>query len=335
MLADSMLFKLFVFPGTVFSLIIVLFLFWWWRKIGAAIQGRYGPKHVGPSGTLQTIADVLKLITKESIVPEPASRWFWFMPVFSFALSFLFLSLIPFSDHWMIIDFDTSLIMLFAVMAIEPLLIFLVGWASYNKYGVAGGERAGIQMLGYEVFLALTFVPVIMMSHSWSLVGIVYAQGVSPTWATPIAHTFVNRGVWFGLVQPLALALSIIAVMMATEKKPFNIPHAEPEVLYGSSTEYGGPFYALQMLSQFLMGFLGAGLITTLYLGGWSLPFVPSAIGFVLKTLVVGTIIIWLEHSLPTMRIPQFLSVAWRKLVPLAFLNIFITLIIMEVLGWA
>lgn len=334
MLADSLLFKLFVFPGTVFSLVVVLFLFWWWRKVGAAIQSRYGPKHVGPAGTLQTIADVVKLIAKESIIPEKASRWFWFMPVFSFVLSFLFLSLIPFTDHWVILDFDTSLIMLFAVMAIEPLLIFLVGWASYNKYGLAGGERAGIQMLAYEVFLALTFVPIIMLSHSWSLVGIVYAQGVSPTWATPVAHTFVNRGVWFAVVQPLALLLSVIAVMMAMHIKPFDIPDAEPEVIYGASTEYGGPFYALQMLSHFLMMFLGSGLIVSMFFGGWEGPYLPHIAWFVLKTLTVGTTIMFIQHSMPRLRLSHMMEIAWKKLVPLAFLNIFITLIIMEVLGW-
>ena len=328
------------FPG------IVAYMVWAERKVAARFQDRIGPNRVGPLGLLQPIADAIKLITKESIVPKSADQIVHLLaPILILVSAFLTLAVIPFGfggkegnrlTGFTPIDLPSGLLYLIAVSSMSSLGIFLAGWSSRNKYSLLGAMRAVAQLVSYEVPQVLATIPIILWTGSLSLVAI------------------LNRQVdvdWFIFSPPgfLAFVLLTIANIAEVNRTPFDLPEAESEIIAGYHTEYSGMRFGLFFLAEYLSVFSVSCLGTILFLGGGSLPFVDfprslltdSIPSFIIVNLITTGIfftkvamyvflMFWIRVTLPRLRVDQLMSFAWKTMVPLSILNIVIAAIWQE-----
>jgi NADH-quinone oxidoreductase subunit H len=292
-----------------------LFLIWMERKVSAHMQLRPGPMEVGWHGSIQTIADALKLMGKELITPKDVDRWVYlaapiviFLPVL---LSFL---VIPFSRNLIIRDMNVGVLLILAFAALSVLAILMAGWASNNKYSVLGAIRAVAQNIAYEIPLLITLMSIILMVGSFSLVDIVAAQSKY----------------WFVLTQPLAFILYITCATAETNRAPFDLPEAESELVAGFHTEYSGMRFALFFLAEYTNMFIVSAIATVFFLGGWQGPFLPGIAWFFLKVYFVIFMLMWFRWTFPRVRFDQLITFAWKILIPLAFANLIITAFIMK-----
>ena len=289
------------------------------RKGLGRIQNRYGPNRVGPCGILQPLADGLKALTKEDIVPRTADKTVHFLaPLVLVAPVFLALAVVPMGRNMVAIDLDAGVLFFFAVGAVTELSVFMAGWSSRNKYSLLGAMRALAQMISYEVPMILSAVTVIMMAGSLSLVQIVEAQsgywGVLPRWY---------------VLTPWGLAgfvLFLIAGLAESNRSPFDLPEGESEIIAGYYTEYSGFKFALFFLGEYIGMFAISGLAITLFLGGWHAPlsfmaWVPSYLWFFGKLLALIALFIWVRGTLPRLRMDQLMNFAWKFMLPMALIN--------------
>lgn len=292
------------------------------RKGLGRIQNRYGPNRVGPWGVLQPLADGLKALTKEDVVPRAADWWVHFLaPLVLVAPAFLALAVLPMGRGMAAVDLDSGVLFFFAVGAATELSVFMAGWASRNKYSLLGAMRAMAQMISYEVPLILASVTVIMMAGSLSTVTIVHAQTGYSGW---VPHWFV--------LTPWGLAgfvLFMIAGAAESNRSPFDLPEGESEIIAGYYTEYSGFKFALFFLGEYIGMFAVSGLAITLFLGGWHAPlpfltWVPSYVWFFAKLLALIAVFIWVRGTLPRLRMDQLMNFAWKFMLPMALLNILI-----------
>jgi NADH-quinone oxidoreductase subunit H len=291
------------------------------RKGLARIQNRYGPNRVGPFGMLQPLADGLKSLTKEDIVPRSADKLVHFLaPLLLVATAFMEYAVLPIGRNMVVADLDAGVLFFFAVSAAMELSIFMAGWSSRNKYSLLGAMRAVAQMISYEVPLILSSIAVIMTAGSLSTVTIVERQaGYSGIWP----HWYV--------LTPWGLAgfiLFMIAATAESNRSPFDLPEGESEIIAGYLTEYSGFKFALFFLGEYLGMFAISGLGITLFLGGWSAPlsflaFVPSWIWFFAKLLTLIAFFIWVRGTLPRLRMDQLMNFAWKFMLPMALVVIF------------
>jgi NADH-quinone oxidoreductase subunit H len=294
---------------------------WLERKGLGRIQNRLGPNRVGPYGWFQPVADGLKMIIKEDIVPRDADQVVHFLaPVALLMPTLLAYAVLPFARNLVPLDFDAGLIFFFAVGASTELSIFMAGWSSRNKFSLLGAMRAIAQMISYEIPLIISSAAVVMIVGSLSLVAIVdhqagYLHGWIPRW-----HVFTPWG-FAGLI------LFLIASLAESNRSPFDIPEAESELVAGHLTEYSGFKYALFFLAEYLGMFSMCGLATTLFLGGWQPPmaildFVPTYVWFFTKLIGLVFLFIWVRGTLPRLRTDQLLNFAWKFMLPLSLLNL-------------
>ena len=292
------------------------------RKGLGRIQNRLGPNRVGPAGFGQFIADGLKMLTKEDIVPRTADKVIHFFAPFALLIPvFLSFAVLPFGRNMHALDFDAGLLFFFAVGAATELAIFMAGWSSRNKYSLLGAMRAIAQMISYELPLVISSLTVVMLVGSLSLVEIVHEQsrvigGFLHSW-----HVFTPWGF-------AGFALFLIAASAESNRTPFDIPEAESEIIAGYLTEYSGFKYALFFLGEYLGLFAVSSLGITLFLGGWLPPFafldfVPSWAWFFLKLLMLIALFIWVRGTLPRLRTDQLLNFAWKFMLPMTFVNVF------------
>jgi len=304
------------FPG-IFAVTTVLE-----RKGLGRIQNRLGPNRVGPLGILQPVADGIKSLTKEDIVPLSADAVVHFLaPVVLVVAVFLGFAVLPIGRNMVLADLDGGLLFFFAIGASTELSIFMAGWSSRNKYSLLGAMRAVAQMISYEVPLLLSSVVVVMITGSLSTVKIVEAQGgftgVLPHW-----YVFTPWGF-------AGFALFTVAALAETNRSPFDLPEGESELVAGYFTEYSGFKFALFFLGEYLGMFSIAGFAITLFLGGWGAPFsflgfVPSWAWFFLKLLGAIAFFIWLRGTLPRLRQDQLMNFAWKFMLPMALLNLLV-----------
>jgi NADH-quinone oxidoreductase subunit H len=290
------------------------------RKGLARMQNRYGPNRVGPFGLLQPLADGVKALTKEDLVPRGADRVVHFLaPLVLVVPVFLALAVVPVGRNMAAVDLDAGVLFFFAVGAATELSVFMAGWSSRNKYALLGAMRAIGQMISYEVPLILSAVTVIMMTGSLSTVSIVAAQaGYSGGWP----HWFV--------LTPWGLAgfvLFLIAATAESNRSPFDLPEGESEIIAGYYIEYSGFKFALFFLGEYIGMFAVSGLAITLFLGGWHAPFsfltwVPSYVWFFAKLLALIGLFIWVRGTLPRLRMDQLMNFAWKFMLPMALVNI-------------
>ena len=304
-----------------FILVLVLYLIYGLRKIMGWIQARIGPNRVGYEGLAQTVADALKLLTKEDIIPACADKWpFTIAPIIAFVPAYMVYLVIPFGkgNGWVAQDLSIGIIYISAVLSIPIVGVITAGWASNNKWSLLGAFRSAAQIVSYEVPLILAMVPAVMLSGSLSLQSIVSAQ--AGTW-----HGIIPK--WFICSQLVGFVVFMTAALAENNLTPFDIMEAESELVAGFNTEYSGMKFAFFFLAEFAGMFTLSAIAVTLFLGGWlpihpALGFIPPVIWFMGKTLVIVFVLMWIRSTLPRVRIDQMLSFGWKVLIPVALLNI-------------
>jgi NADH-quinone oxidoreductase subunit H len=290
------------------------------RKGLGRMQNRLGPNRVGPYGFLQPIADGIKSLTKEDIVPRTADRVIHFLaPVVLVVPVFLAFSVLPYGRNMVPIDLDSGVLFFFAVGSATEMAVFMAGWSSRNKYSLFGAMRAIAQMISYEIPLILSSVPVLMLVGSLSTVRIVEAQSGYSGWL-PHWHVLTPWGF-------LGFVLFMIAATAESNRSPFDIPEGESEIVAGYFLEYSGFKFALFFLGEYLGMFAISALGITLFLGGWTAPlafltWVPSYVWFFLKLLGLICGFIWVRGTLPRLRMDQLMNFAWKFMLPMALVNI-------------
>ena len=302
------------------------------RKVMGRMQLRYGPNRAGPFGLLQPIADLLKLVHKESFEPTAAINWAFiagpFLAAFTALVTF---SVIPFGPGWevsgvyipgQVADLDIALILIFAVGSIGVYGFILGGWSSDSKYALLGSMRTCAQLVSYEVSLALSVLGVVIMAGTLSLTEIVAAQ--DDTW-------------WYAAPQIVGLIVFLLAGTAETARAPFDLPEAEQELVAGYHTEYGGMRYGLFAMSEYVNLITLSALCVTLFLGGWHGPGFdgPSWTGplwFIGKLVFLLFIFIWMRTTLPRLRYDQLMRFGWKVLLPVATINAVITAVLVVAL---
>jgi NADH-quinone oxidoreductase subunit H len=292
------------------------------RKGLGRIQNRLGPNRTGPFGFLQPMADGIKSLTKEDIVPRDADHLVHLCaPILITFASFLGFAVIPIGRNMVLANLDAGLLYFFAIGALMEVAVFMAGWSSKSKYSLLGAMRAIAQMISYEMPLVLSSVPVVMAAGSLSPVSIVAAQssytGIFPHW-----FVFTPWGI-------AGFILFMIAACAEANRSPFDLPEGESEIIAGYYIEYSGFKFALFFLGEYLGMFASSGLAITLFLGGWTAPFsfltwVPSYLWFFLKLLVLICGFIWVRGTMPRLRMDQLMNFAWKFMLPMTLFNIVI-----------
>lgn len=316
----------------------VLFLVWLERKVSARIQRRRGPTEVGPFGLLQTLADTLKLISKQLITPSAIDKPLYHLaPIVVFAPVVASVSLFPFSPDLVLLNVDLGLAFVFVFGGIGIIGIFMAGWGSNNKYALLGAMRSVAQNISYEIPLILSALSVVVLIGGLDH-GVVIDTGgslIEPI-GTNLAHIALvqdQTGIWFILLQPVAAVVYFIAALAETNRAPFDIPEAESELVAGFHTEYSGMRFALFFFAEYTNMVIVSMLATTLFLGGASGLFLPdSAVWFFAKTYLLIAAMIWFRWTFPRLRFDQLMSFCWTVLIPLSLANLLVTALLVEVL---
>ena len=291
------------------------------RKGLGRFQNRYGPNRVGPFGLLQPLADGLKSLTKEDIVPHSADSVVHLLaPVALVVAAFLGYAVLPLGRNMTAINLDAGLLYFFAAGSVVELTIFMAGWSSRNKYSLLGAMRAIAQMISYEIPLILSTITVVMAAGALSTVAIVESQSAySGIWP----HWFVFTPWGFA-----GFVLFMIAGIAESNRSPFDLPEGESEIIAGYFVEYSGFKFALFFLGEYIGMFAICGLAITLFLGGWTSPFsfltwVPSYFWFFAKLIALIAMLIWIRATLPRLRMDQLMNFAWKFMLPMALINLF------------
>ncbi|MBI4721658.1 MAG: NADH-quinone oxidoreductase subunit NuoH [Candidatus Stahlbacteria bacterium] len=298
----------------IFAAITVMIVLWIERRVSARFQSRIGPNRVGFEGTLQPIADTIKLLGKEIIVPAGADKIVHFLaPIVVFTVSFLAYICLPFGPGLIATDLNLGILYIFAISSVAVVGILMAGWGSNNKYSMLGGMRATAQIISYEVPLVLSVVGVLMHTNTLRLSEIVHSQGGG----------LFN---WFIFRQPVAFIIYIIAAIAEINRTPFDIPEAESELTAGYHTEYSGIRFAFFFLAEFTNMFLISGIATCIFLGGWhGFHGLPPWCWFLGKCYCVMFILMWFRWTFPRLRVDQLMNLSWKVLTPIALLNILVT----------
>jgi NADH-quinone oxidoreductase subunit H len=289
------------------------------RRVLAWMQIRLGPNRAGPFGLLQPVADIVKLLTKEDVMPEGADRLiFPYAPAVVAITALLIFAVIPFGESWtvfgkeiplVISDINVGLLYAFALSSLGVYGVALGGWASNSKFSLLGSIRGVGQMISYELSLGLSLVPVVMLAGSFSLVDIVNAQASYP----------------FVAVQPISFLIFFLSAAAEIKRIPFDLPEAENELVAGYHTEYSGMRFGLYFLGEYVTMIMLGSLVAVFFLGGWRGPLLPPVLWFCGKVIFVVFFMIWLRATLPRLRYDQLMNLGWKVLIPVALLNIVVT----------
>lgn len=329
---------------TLILLIAAAFGVWLERKVSAWIQNRIGPNRVGPFGLLQPFADVIKLFLKEDITPYAADRFFHrIAPVISLGVAFSVYAVIPFADPFVLgdkivyfgitgPDVNVGILFILALTSVGVYGITFAGWSSNNKYSLLGGLRSSAQMISYELSMGLSLVGVLLVAQTLSLQEIVQKQAL---WN------------WNVFYQPLGFLVFLVSAFAETNRAPFDLPEAEPELVGGYNTEYSGMKFGMFFLAEYANMFTSSLIMVLLFFGGWNLPIPPEWIGLqqgsfwlsliqfcvlIFKTLVFVFFFIWVRWSVPRFRYDQLMYLGWKVLLPLALINLIATSIVVYIL---
>ena len=300
----------------------VLILIWLERKVAGFIQMRLGPNRLGPFGVFQTIADTLKLLTKEDIIPSQTDKLiFKTAPMFFIVIAVLLYAVIPMGKDMAVVDLNVGLFYFISVGSLSTICILMAGWGSNNKWSLLGAMRSVAQMISYEIPLAFSLLGVVMIAGSLNLGDIVAAQ----------------HNIWFILLQPIAFITYFIAATAELNRGPFDMPEAEQELTAGAYTEYTGMRWALFFLAEYTNLVAVSALMATIFFGGWQGPWLPSWILIIIKTYLIMLIFMWLKWTFPRIRMDHLMSFSWKVLVPISLINIVITGVGIEFfhgMGW-
>ena len=310
-LPDSLLFVMsgiFMAAGICTTLIGIGSIYTWFeRRVLAKFQSRIGPNRWGPFGLLQPIADAVKLMLKEDIIPSTADKLvFIAAPIIFLATTLMVYSFIPLGEDSQLGGSNVALLFVLGITSINALTVFMAGWASKNKYAILGSIRAVAMLISYEVPMAVSLMGVVMMSESLSLVGITKSQSTIP----------------YILIQPLGAMTFMIAAIAEMSRAPFDMVESESELIGGYITEYAGMKFSAFQFYEFLAPIFTSAFFTVLFLGGDSgFSFIPGIFLFSFKTFIVTCILLWFRSTWPRLRIDQIMGFAWKVLMPAAILN--------------
>jgi len=294
---------------TVFILLMVMVFIYLERRGVGRFQIRRGPNRAGPFGILQPVADTIKVLIKEDIVPTSADRWVHLLaPIVVFVPALVIFAVIPFAPTAIVADLNIGILYIVAISSLGVIGIFMAGWGSGNKYAAVSAMRSVAQMVSYEIPLVLSIAGVLIIAGSLSMRAIVEAQNVP-----------------FFLLQPLGFLIFFLAATAEIQRSPFDLAEAESEIVAGYNIEYSGIKFALFYLAEYTHAFAVCAIVTALFLGGWNGPGLPSAIWFMIRVLLVFGVLLWLRSTLPRFRVDQLMAFAWKGLFPLAVINLFIT----------
>jgi len=299
-----------------FVLSLVMGFIWLERRGMARMQARLGPNRAGPFGLLQPVADAIKVLLKEDIIPTKADKIvYWLAPVVAFAPALLIFAVVPFQDGALLADLNVGILYVVAISSISTVGVFMAGWGSSNKYSLLGAMRNVAAVVSYEIPVVLAIVGVVLLAGSLSLNQIVLAQDIP-----------------FILLQPLGFFLFFIGSCAEINRSPFDLMEADSEIVAGFHTEYSGMKFAMFYLVEYAEALAISAIITTLFLGGWRGPVLPPWLWFLIKVGAVFFAMVWTRTTLPRIRIDQLMAFAWKFLFPLALINLIITAI--QVLTW-
>lgn len=293
------------------------------RKIVGRMQVRYGPNRVGPFGLLQPLADLIKLLLKEDIVPTQADKpIFQLAPMISLVISMVAFAVIPFGPTFSlfgqqislrIADVNVGLLYIFGVTSLGVYGIVLAGWSSNNKYSLLGGIRSSAQIISYELAMGMAIMGVLILTGSLSMVDIVSHQANSSPFG------------WNVFRQPLGFVLYVIAAIAETNRAPFDLPEAEQELVAGYHIEYSSMRFAMFFMAEYINMVTVSAIAVTLYLGGWLGPVFSGVWWFIAKVGLMMFLFVWLRASLPRLRYDRLMTFGWKVLLPLALVNILVT----------
>src|SRR5215208_6285657 len=297
--------------GILIALVILAALLTWVeRRLLGLWQDRYGPNRAGPFGSLQVVADMIKILTKEDWIPPLADKGvFVLAPMIVMIAMLTAFAVVPIAPGVGVTSLNVGLLFFLAMTSLAVYSVALAGWSSNNKYSLMGGLRSAAQMISYEVFMGLSLMGVVMLAGSFDLREIVAAQ----------AH------LWYFIPQFLGLIIFTIAGVAESHRLPFDLPEAESELVAGYHTEYSGMKFGMFFVGEYIAIVLISAMIVTLFFGGWLGPWLPPLIWFLLKTFIIIAFFILLRAALPRPRYDQFMSFGWKVMLPLALLNLVIT----------
>ncbi|HRE12410.1 MAG TPA: NADH-quinone oxidoreductase subunit NuoH [Ignavibacteria bacterium] len=309
------------------------------RRVSAFMQNRYGPNRVGYQGLLQSFADVIKLVFKEDIVPTKANKPIHTLaPMISIFVALTTIAVVPFGHQielfgriitLQITDVNVGVLYILALTSLGVYGITLSGWSSNSKYSLFGGIRSSAQMISYELSMGLSVVGIVLITGSLSLQEIVLHQ---------------YGWMWNIVLQPLGFIIFLVASFAETNRTPFDLPEAEPELVGGYHTEYSSMKFALFFLAEYANMIIASTVIATLYLGGWQVPYLQAmelppmvtaviqVLAFCAKVAFLVFFFIWVRWSLPRFRYDQLMNLGWKVMLPLSILNIIVTAIVVSLL---
>jgi NADH-quinone oxidoreductase subunit H len=291
-------------------MIIAPGLIWLERRLLAFFQNRYGPNRVGPFGTFQVLADMIKIFTKEDWIPPWSDKPVFFIaPAIIMITTLMSFAIVSFAPYITVVDLGIGLLFFLAMSSLGVYSVMLAGWSSSSKYSLLGGLRAAAQMLSYEVFMGLSLMGVVLMAGSFRISDIVNAQ----------------KGLWFCVPQFFGFLIFFIAGIAETHRLPFDLPEAENELVAGYHTEYSGMKFGMFFVGEYIGITLISALITIFFFGGWLGPFLPGILWFFIKMFFFICIFILLRASQPRPRYDQLMRLGWKVMLPLTLINIVVT----------
>jgi NADH-quinone oxidoreductase subunit H len=299
---------------TVGILVVVMIiapgLIWLERRLLGFFQNRYGPNRVGPFGTFQVLADMIKIFTKEDWIPPWSDKPVFFIaPAIIMITTLMSFAIVSFAPYITVVDLGIGLLFFLAMSSLGVYSVMLAGWSSNSKYSLLGGLRAAAQMLSYEVFMGLSLMGVVLMAGSFRISDIVDAQ----------------KRLWFCVPQFFGFIIFFIAGIAETHRLPFDLPEAENELVAGYHTEYSGMKFGMFFVGEYIGITLISALITTFFFGGWLGPLLPGVLWFLIKMFIFIGIFILLRASQPRPRYDQLMSLGWKVMLPLVLINILVT----------
>jgi NADH-quinone oxidoreductase subunit H len=293
----------------VFVLAMVMGFIYLERRFMAVMQARLGPNRTGPFGLLQPVADAIKVLLKEDIIPDKADKLvYWLAPIVAFFPVLLIFAVIPFQNGALLTDLNIGILYVLAVASISSVGVFMAGWGSSNKYSMLGAMRNVASLVSYEIPLMLSTVGVIIVAGSLSLTQIVLTQNIP-----------------FILLQPMGFLLFFIGGCAEINRSPFDLLEADSELVAGHHTEYSGMKFAMFYLVEYAEALALSAIIATIFLSGWRGPLLPPWLWLIIKVIAVFMVMIWTRTTFPRVRIDQLMALAWKFLFPLALINLLIT----------
>ncbi|MBM3141754.1 MAG: NADH-quinone oxidoreductase subunit NuoH [Chloroflexi bacterium] len=291
-----------------FVLTMVIVFIWYERRLLGRFQVRLGPNRLGPEGIFQPIATAVKILLKEDIVPAKSDKVIhWLAPVIVFVPVLMIFAVVPFGERAILTDLNVGVVYVVAISSISAVGIYMAGWASNNKYALISALRAVAQMVSYELPVVLAILGVVLMSGSLSMTQIVASQKIP-----------------FLLLQPLGFVIFFLGTVAEMNRSPFDLLEADSEIVAGYHIEYSGMKFAMFYLGEYGHALAYSCIIATLFLSGWQGPLLPPIIWLVIKVMAVFFVIVWMRSTLPRLRVDQLMAFAWKGLLPMAIINLFI-----------